>query len=102
MHEPGRKPVVDVALSHGSTAVSDVASRAKIGARLRLSDAVFRNLTRGAAGEPNKSSAFARAAAESFGSFDVWKTAFVSVGKMRGVGWAICYQDPHSGKLSNH
>ena len=21
---------------------------------------------------------------------------------MRGVGWAICYQDPHSGKLSNH
>ena len=21
---------------------------------------------------------------------------------MRGVGWAICYQDPHTGKLSNH
>jgi phosphate transport system permease protein len=49
MHEPGRKPVVDVALSHASTAVSGVASRAKIGARLRVSDAVFHNLTRGAA-----------------------------------------------------
>jgi phosphate transport system permease protein len=49
MHEPGRKPVVDLVLSQGNTAVSDVASRAKIGARLRLSDAVFHNLTRGAA-----------------------------------------------------
>jgi phosphate transport system permease protein len=49
MHEPGRKPVVDLVLSQGNTAVSDVTSRAKIGARLRLSDAVFHNLTRGAA-----------------------------------------------------
>ncbi len=67
-----------------------------------LHEYYFDNLTRGAAGEPNKSSAFARAAAESFGSFEVWKTAFVSVGKMRGVGWAICYQDPHTKNLSNH
>ena len=49
MHEPGRKPVVDLALSSGNTAVSDAASRSKILGRLRLSDAVFRNLTRGAA-----------------------------------------------------
>ena len=38
----------------------------------------------------------------SFGSYDIWKTDFVSVGKMRGVGWAICYQDPLHGRLSNH
>jgi phosphate transport system permease protein len=49
MHEPGRKPVVDLALSDGSTAALDVVSRSKIGARLRLTDAVFHNLTRGAA-----------------------------------------------------
>jgi len=50
MHEPGRKPVVDVALSHGNTAVSDDAvMRSKLLGRLRLSDAVFRHLTRGAA-----------------------------------------------------
>jgi phosphate transport system permease protein len=49
MHEPGRKPVVDLALSSGNTAVSDAASRSKILGRLRLGDAAFRNLTRGAA-----------------------------------------------------
>ena len=24
------------------------------------------------------------------------------IGKMRGVGWAICYQDPTNHRLSNH
>jgi Fe-Mn family superoxide dismutase len=32
----------------------------------------------------------------------VWKADFVGVGKMRGVGWAICYLDPKSGFVSNH
>ena len=27
---------------------------------------------------------------------------FAAVGKMRGVGWAICYQDPGTGAISNH
>jgi phosphate transport system permease protein len=50
MHEPGRTPVVDIALSNGIAASSDSAViRAKILNRLRLSDAAFRNLTRGAA-----------------------------------------------------
>src|SRR5271169_4740850 len=51
MHEPGRKPVVDLALSRGNTASAsdDAAMRAKILGRLRLSDATFRHLTRGAA-----------------------------------------------------
>jgi phosphate transport system permease protein len=49
MHEPGRKPVVDLALSRGDTAVSDAAARSKILGRLRLGDTVFRNLTRGGA-----------------------------------------------------
>lgn len=39
---------------------------------------------------------------DSFGSFDLWKTDFAAVGGMRGVGWAILYQDPLTGRLSNH
>jgi phosphate transport system permease protein len=50
MHEPGRTPVVDLALSNGAAAsADDTALRAKILGRLRLSDTAFRNLTRGAA-----------------------------------------------------
>jgi superoxide dismutase, Fe-Mn family len=43
-----------------------------------------------------------RALDESFGGFDNWKADFVAVGGMRGVGWAILYQDPLTGHLSNH
>ncbi|KAF0248689.1 MAG: superoxide dismutase Fe-Mn family [bacterium] len=39
---------------------------------------------------------------EVFGNFDNWKDDFVKVGAMRGVGWAILYQDPTNGNLSNH
>ena len=35
-------------------------------------------------------------------AYEIWKADFVGVGKMRGVGWAICYQNPANGKLSNH
>ena len=38
----------------------------------------------------------------SFGGFDKWKKAFVAVGEIRGVGWAILYQDPATERLSNH
>ena len=46
--------------------------------------------------------ASARRCEASFGSYETWKTDFVGVGKMRGVGWAICYQDPATRRLSNH
>lgn len=36
-----------------------------------------------------------------FGSFDNWQRDFISTGKMRGIGWAILYQDTESGKLYN-
>jgi Fe-Mn family superoxide dismutase len=41
-------------------------------------------------------------ATECFGDFETWKKDFAAVGGMRGVGWAIAYQDPKSGRLSNH
>jgi superoxide dismutase, Fe-Mn family len=67
-----------------------------------LHEYYFGNLTRQGGGDPTRAPSFRHATEASFGSFDVWKTDFVGVGKMRGVGWAICYQDPVNGRLSNH
>jgi phosphate transport system permease protein len=49
MQEPGRRTVVDVALSGGAAAESSAASRAKIMMKLRVSDVVFHAVTRSAA-----------------------------------------------------
>jgi len=67
-----------------------------------LHEHYFDNLRRHAGGDPPRDGAFTRAAEASFGSYAAWKTDFVGVGKMRGVGWAICYADPVSGRLTNH
>jgi Fe-Mn family superoxide dismutase len=67
-----------------------------------LHEYYFENMSREGSGDPNRRSAFFRTAEESFGSYAIWKTDFVSVGKMRGVGWVICYQDPATQRLSNH
>ena len=67
-----------------------------------LHEYYFDNLTPGGAGDTGFNSLFARTAQESFGSYHLWKADFFGVGKMRGVGWAICYQDPANGLLSNH
>jgi Fe-Mn family superoxide dismutase len=62
----------------------------------------FGNMMKGGSGAADKSSAFYKAAEESFGSYENWKKNFVATGKMRGVGWAACYLDPVAGRLSNH
>jgi Fe-Mn family superoxide dismutase len=67
-----------------------------------LHEYYFDNMKRGGSGEPDRDSEFYRSAEESFGSYDIWKLDFAGVGKMRGVGWAICYQNPENGRLSNH
>jgi superoxide dismutase, Fe-Mn family len=68
-----------------------------------LHEYYFDNLkTGGGAGDANTTSPFQKAAAASFGSYDIWKADFVGIGKMRGVGWAICYENPANGRLSNH
>jgi Fe-Mn family superoxide dismutase len=68
-----------------------------------LHEYYFDNMkTGGGTGDPTGTSAFRKAAEESFGSYDIWKADFMGTGKMRGVGWAICYEDPTNGKLSNH
>jgi len=69
---------------------------------MMLHEYYFDNLTKNRRSEPTSTSAFRKAADESFGSYATWKADFVGVGKMRGVGWAICYQDPANQRLSNH
>jgi Fe-Mn family superoxide dismutase len=67
-----------------------------------LHEYYFGNLKRGGSGNPDRDSAFYQAAEASFGRYEIWRADFTSVGKMRGVGWAICYQDPVRKRLSNH
>jgi Fe-Mn family superoxide dismutase len=67
-----------------------------------LHEYYFGNLKKDGSPEPGRQSAFMKATEESFGRYDVWKADFMGVGKMRGVGWAICYQNPVNGYLSNH
>ena len=67
-----------------------------------LHEYYFGNMKQNGAGDPAQNSAFRQAAEQSFGSYEIWKADFVGIGKMRGVGWAICYQDPAYGSISNH
>jgi Fe-Mn family superoxide dismutase len=68
-----------------------------------LHEYYFDNLQSGSGtGDAAKSSQFIAAAESSFESYDIWKADFVGIGKMRGVGWAICYQNPANGRISNH
>ena len=68
-----------------------------------LHEYYFDNLQSGGGiGDPEKTSQFVKAAESTFGSYDIWKADFVGIGKMRGVGWAICNQNPANGRISNH
>src|SRR5579863_1719073 len=67
-----------------------------------LHEHYFGNLKSAGGGNPTAASPFLQRVQDSFGSFETWKRDFISVGKMRGVGWAVCYEDPSSGRLSNH
>jgi Fe-Mn family superoxide dismutase len=63
----------------------------------------FGNMRKGSTTtDPESNSNFRKMAEASHGSYDIWKADFMSVGKMRGVGWAVCYLDPVNQWLSNH
>ena len=67
-----------------------------------LHEYYFDNLEKNAGGNPKRDTSFLMATKESFGSYDTWKTDFVGMGLIRGVGWAVCYGDPATARLSNH
>ncbi len=66
-----------------------------------LHEYYFDNMTSGGNGAPTSGKLY-DAISASFGDFETWKKDFAAVGAMRGVGWAIAYQDPKSGRISNH
>jgi superoxide dismutase, Fe-Mn family len=65
-----------------------------------LHEYYFENLA--AKGKGSPSTDFKHAVEQSFDGFENWRQAFGAVGEMRGVGWAILYQDPVTERLSNH
>jgi superoxide dismutase, Fe-Mn family len=67
-----------------------------------LHEYYFGNMKKNGGDDPARDSHFMDAVGRSFPSYEIWKADFVSVGKMRGVGWAICYLDPANGLVSNH
>jgi len=66
---------------------------------MRLHEYYFENL--GGQGGLDKTGKLFKKITEEFGSYDAWEKEFKSVGAMRGIGWAILYQDNLTKKLIN-
>jgi Fe-Mn family superoxide dismutase len=66
---------------------------------MRLHELYFGNL--GGKEPLNQDSQLMKRLKENFGSYDNWAADFKAVGAMRGIGWAILYEDPKSGRLLN-
>jgi len=67
-----------------------------------LHEYYFQNMKKQGSSDPENNSSFREAAGAAYGSYEAWKTDFANVGKMRGIGWAICYADPSTKRISNH
>ncbi|MBS1994949.1 MAG: superoxide dismutase [Cyanobacteria bacterium SZAS LIN-2] len=68
---------------------------------MRLHEYYFGNMKAGGS-ELKEGSALGKLITETYSSIEVWKNDFFKVGSMRGVGWAILFQDPFTKTLSNH
>ncbi len=66
---------------------------------MRLHELYFGNL--GGKSALNPVGKLAGKLAESFGTPDAWEKDFRAVGAMRGIGWAVLYEDTSSGRLIN-
>lgn len=66
---------------------------------MRLHEYYFENL--GGKSPLDRGKPLATRLAADFGSYDNWEKDFKATGAMRGIGWAVLYQDPASGRLVN-
>ena len=66
---------------------------------MRLHELYFGNL--GGKTPAARNGKFAIAVGKEFGDFDAWLKDFTAVASMRGVGWAVVYQDDTTGRLFN-
>jgi Fe-Mn family superoxide dismutase len=65
-----------------------------------LHEYYFGNLS--PSGPKDAGAKFKKACEASFGNYEVWLADFRGVATMPGVGWAITFQNPVTGWLSNH
>jgi superoxide dismutase, Fe-Mn family len=66
---------------------------------MRLHELYFANL--GGKEPLKKDSKLMKRLEENFGNYDKWAADFKTIGAMRGIGWVVLYEDPHSGRLIN-
>jgi len=66
---------------------------------MRLHELYFGNL--GGTGTPETGSSLSEKLAADFGSREAWEADFRATGAMRGIGWAVLYQDKTNGRLLN-
>ena len=66
---------------------------------MRLHEYYFENL--GGQGGIDPGGRLFKSVVQNFGSYQEWEKDFKAVGSLRGIGWAILYQDGVSGKLFN-
>lgn len=66
---------------------------------MRLHEYYFGNL--GGKQALNKSGQLFKKLVEDFGSYENWEKDFKGTATMRGIGWAILYQDDKTGRLIN-
>ena len=65
---------------------------------MRLHELYFDNL--GGKSMLEKTSKFSQKVASAFGMYEAWEADFKATGSMRGIGWAVLYQD-WNGQLFN-
>ena len=94
---------LDAMLKEGKTAVPEFAElKRRLGWEfngMRLHELYFGNL--GGKGALNPGGKLAGKLAANFGSSDAWEKEFRAVGAMRGIGWAVLYEDNTNGSLIN-
>ena len=66
---------------------------------MRLHEYYFENL--GGKEGLEKTGKLFKKISEEFGSLETWEKEFRAIGMMRGMGWAILYQDSFTGRLLN-
>ena len=66
---------------------------------MRLHEYYFENLGGKAALDVNGK--LGKKIVESFGTYEAWEKDFKAVGTMRGIGWAVLYEDVTNGQLIN-
>jgi Fe-Mn family superoxide dismutase len=95
--------MLDAMLKEGKTATPEFAElKRRLGWEfngMRLHELYFENL--GGKAALDMSGKLAKALAAQFGSYEAWEKDFKAVGTMRGIGWAVLYQDTATGRLIN-